>query len=541
MMTNKDSSAAGLKLITPFIRTHPAKSKIQATLLGLNNTFPFVEKIIKEYTGQRPIHIQEACFEHTKKCFKDRVIPFLDMFKIHVMHCEVTWFKEATEFNKIFDELDNAYAKCFADKQSLYAMNKRNIAKNKCLQIQKKNLLIHDESLIADCIANDVCSIVLAFEREVFPRSNCRSTESSFETKALETEIAQLKEGLTSLKIQNDGYKKIATQKAEIATLKAEAIGKKNSRPAGTPTKPKVLASGMYTKSLKYIPPQKEQIGFNRPCKACVNTSTNAWNATKNTIARIVPIWKPTGRRFNLHDIFGSRTSTEPIIKPSELTPCVSPSTNATLSLEPILEPVELSPSVSSCASSTITMVSRRRKHNTSFKILEALEDDPTSPKVDQSYVDPEGDILILEAFFNDDPSLPPPNQGNYLPQVQKELKIYEAITDKSSIDEPPEVELKDLPPHLEYTFLEGDDKLPVIIAKDLSVEEKTTLITVLKSHKQAIAWKLFDIKGIDPEFCTHKILMEDDFEPVVQHQRRVNPKIYDFIKMMFINSSMLD
>nr|GEZ80563.1 reverse transcriptase domain-containing protein [Tanacetum cinerariifolium] len=45
-----------------------------------------------------------------------------------------------------------------------------------------------------------------------------------------------------------------------------------------------------------------------------------------------------------------------------------------------------------------------------------AFEDDPTSPKVDHSYFDPEGDILLLEAFLNDDPSLPPPNQGNYLP-----------------------------------------------------------------------------------------------------------------------------
>nr|GEV65151.1 reverse transcriptase domain-containing protein [Tanacetum cinerariifolium] len=160
-----------------------------------------------------------------------------------------------------------------------------------------------------------------------------------------------------------------------------------------------------------------------------------------------------------------------------------------------------------------------------------AIEDDPTSPKVDQSYLDPEGDILFLEAFLNDDPSLPPPNQGNYLPEVHKELKICKAKSDKSSIDEPPEVELKDLPPHLEYAFLEGDNKLPVIIAKDLSVEEKTALITVLKSHKRAIAWKLSHIKGIDPEFCTHKILMEDDFEPAVQHQRRVNPKIYDVIK----------
>nr|GEX11038.1 reverse transcriptase domain-containing protein [Tanacetum cinerariifolium] len=118
-----------------------------------------------------------------------------------------------------------------------------------------------------------------------------------------------------------------------------------------------------------------------------------------------------------------------------------------------------------------------------------------------------------------------------HFPQVRKELKICEAKNDKSSNDEPPEVELKDLPPHLEYAFLEGDDKLPVIIAKDLSVKEKAALIKVLKSYKQAITRKLSDIKGINPKFYTHKILMEDDFEPVVQHQRRVNPKIHDVIK----------
>ncbi|GKE01567.1 hypothetical protein Tco_1389550, partial [Tanacetum coccineum] len=96
-----------------------------------------------------------------------------------------------------------------------------------------------------------------------------------------------------------------------------------------------------------------------------------------------------------------------------------------------------------------------------------ALEDDPTSPEVNDSYYDPEG----------------------------------------------------------------GDNKLPIIIAKDLSVEEKTALIKVLKSHKRAIAWKLSDIKGIIPEFCTHKILMEEDYKLAVQHQRRVNPKIHDVIK----------
>ncbi|GKC13219.1 reverse transcriptase domain-containing protein, partial [Tanacetum coccineum] len=155
-----------------------------------------------------------------------------------------------------------------------------------------------------------------------------------------------------------------------------------------------------------------------------------------------------------------------------------------------------------------------------------ALADDPTSPEVDEAYYDPEGDILLLESLLNSDPS---PNQGNYLPEIRKELKVCKSV--ESSIDEPPEVELKDLPPHLEYAFLADNNKLPVIIAKDLSDDEKTALIKVLKSRKQAIAWKLSDIKGINPEFCSHKILMEEDYEPTVQHQRRVNPKIHDVIK----------
>nr|GFB96063.1 hypothetical protein [Tanacetum cinerariifolium] len=148
-------------------------------------------------------------------------------------------------------------------------------------------------------------------------------------------------------------------------------VGKKNSGPTGTPTKSKVLASGISTqkppvqhkkptvpvnmfpkakpatKARKPIPKKNTQNHNPIPAKSVkakratdyyrnlyvdisqfmdrstksvhtkphqakrvVNTSTNAWNATKNIVARIVPIWKPTCRRFNLHDIFGSRTST---------------------------------------------------------------------------------------------------------------------------------------------------------------------------------------------------------------------------------------
>nr|GFA74222.1 reverse transcriptase domain-containing protein [Tanacetum cinerariifolium] len=160
-----------------------------------------------------------------------------------------------------------------------------------------------------------------------------------------------------------------------------------------------------------------------------------------------------------------------------------------------------------------------------------SLEDDLNLPKINPFYYDPEGDILLLEAIMNSEPLPPIPNHEQYLPSFKKELKVCEAKTVKSSVDEPPEVELKDLPSHLEYAFLEGDNKLPAIIAKELGDEEKSALIKVLKSHKRAIAWKLSDIQGINPEFCTHKILIEEDYKPEVQHQRRVNPKIHDVIK----------
>ncbi|GJX51600.1 reverse transcriptase domain-containing protein [Tanacetum coccineum] len=150
------------------------------------------------------------------------------------------------------------------------------------------------------------------------------------------------------------------------------------------------------------------------------------------------------------------------------------------------------------------------------------LASDSVPPGIDDAKFNPEGDIRLIEEMLNKDP---------YSPLPPKDLKCEELKSVKSSVDEPPELELKDLPSHLEYAFLEGTNKLPVIIAKNLKDEEKERLIKVLKSHKQAIAWKLSDIKGIDPQFCTHKILMEDDFKPAVQHQRRVNPKIHEVIK----------
>ncbi|GJS72627.1 reverse transcriptase domain-containing protein [Tanacetum coccineum] len=155
-------------------------------------------------------------------------------------------------------------------------------------------------------------------------------------------------------------------------------------------------------------------------------------------------------------------------------------------------------------------------------EIEACLKNDSILPGIDDADFDPEGDLLLLEKLLNDDPSSPLP---------PKKLHFEEIKTIKSSIDDPSELELKDLPSYLEYAFLEGTDKLPVIISRELKDEEKAALLKVLKSHKRAIAWKISDIKGIDPSFYTHKILMEDDFKPAIQHQRRVNPKIHEVIK----------
>nr|GEW41464.1 reverse transcriptase domain-containing protein [Tanacetum cinerariifolium] len=127
-------------------------------------------------------------------------------------------------------------------------------------------------------------------------------------------------------------------------------------------------------------------------------------------------------------------------------------------------------------------------------------------------------DFVVVD--FDADPRVPLILGRSFLKTRRALINVFEVV------------ERKVLPPYLEYAFLEGDDKLPVIIVKDLSVEKKTAL---LKSHKRAIAWKLSDIKGINPKFCTHKIFMEEDFEPTLQHQRRVNPKIHDVIKQEVI------
>ncbi|XP_022014263.1 uncharacterized protein LOC110913749 [Helianthus annuus] len=116
--------------------------------------------------------------------------------------------------------------------------------------------------------------------------------------------------------------------------------------------------------------------------------------------------------------------------------------------------------------------------------------------------------------------------------EVSAETLELDAISDESTpVEIPPPLELKVLPSHLEYAFLGEKPSMPVIISSKLTEEEKARLIEVLREHSDAIAWRLSDIKGISPTFCTHRILMEDVFKPVVQPQRRLNPNMQEVVK----------
>nr|GEX77167.1 reverse transcriptase domain-containing protein [Tanacetum cinerariifolium] len=104
-------------------------------------------------------------------------------------------------------------------------------------------------------------------------------------------------------------------------------------------------------------------------------------------------------------------------------------------------------------------------------EIEACLKDESVSPEIDHADYDPKGDICLIEQFLNDDPFQLPPI----------DLKQGEVVKAKYSIEEPPEYELKDLPSNLEYAYLEGADKLPVIIAKDLKFDKKEALLKALK------------------------------------------------------------
>ena len=91
--------------------------------------------------------------------------------------------------------------------------------------------------------------------------------------------------------------------------------------------------------------------------------------------------------------------------------------------------------------------------------------------------------------------------------------------------------DLKALPDTLKYAYLDEKKIYPVIINSNLLGKEEERLLEVLRKHRAVIGYTLDDLQGTSPSICQHTINLENDAKPVVDHQRRLNPKMKDVVR----------
>ncbi|GJV39577.1 hypothetical protein Tco_1418017 [Tanacetum coccineum] len=267
--------------VTPFVHNRPPPSQVLFHFQQVNAVFHQFEGIINERTTQKPLYVSEWCFDYAKQFVEQQLVPFYDHFKKHIESANETIFKEVKEYEQIFDDLDAEYERCVLD--------------NKNLTIEKKNLLIKNDCLIAECLEKDICSIVLTSDIVVPPSSNClcedlRSACDREHTKVLELEAEVLKQ-----------------QKMVIESEKRVEVGS---------------TEGSVTTGLQTLKNSvKVTITSLRIQLDGLNLENTAWRPTRKVVGSVKPQWKPTGRHFALYDNCPLTRIMEPIVEPLELTP----------------------------------------------------------------------------------------------------------------------------------------------------------------------------------------------------------------------------
>ncbi|GJU50813.1 hypothetical protein Tco_1220368 [Tanacetum coccineum] len=237
-----------LNPMTPFVNL--SQESNFHCLQCLNSWIPAFAHVINQRTDPCRYPSGSGEFKPVKAMFTEQIIPFYENVKQLVQKLDENIVTEVTEYMRIFDELDTEYERC--------------VLANKNLKIERKNLLIQNDCLIANSLEKDICSIVLASDIVVPPSSNClcgelRSNCDREQSKvigteddifkdsnkclmdsekrcafieknhlryaALETELTQLKDALTSVRIQINRYK------AENVNLKRpyEELSKSNT------------------------------------------------------------------------------------------------------------------------------------------------------------------------------------------------------------------------------------------------------------------------------------------------------------------------
>ena len=97
---------------------------------------------------------------------------------------------------------------------------------------------------------------------------------------------------------------------------------------------------------------------------------------------------------------------------------------------------------------------------------------------------------------------------------------------------EPQQVELKPLQVELKYVFQEENEQCPVVISSLLTTSQEYDLLRLLKRNKQALGWKIYDLKGINPSICTSHIYLEEESKAVRQPQWRLNPYLQEVVRI---------
>nr|GFB38560.1 hypothetical protein [Tanacetum cinerariifolium] len=203
------------KPVTPFFHTRPTPSKLRTQLLKIKDCFPAFETIIKRRTTPTFHEQGEWRFVHTKKAFTEQVIPFYEHVKELVQSLDENVVKEVTEFMRIFNELDK-------EDRSLSEELSSNCVRENSKVIELEAGILKQQQMLAE--SDKRCSFIqknhidlqikfrnykekLQTQINIMSMLNVEPTVGSFNKKALETELTQLKDAITSVRIQNDGFK----------------------------------------------------------------------------------------------------------------------------------------------------------------------------------------------------------------------------------------------------------------------------------------------------------------------------------------------
>jgi hypothetical protein len=136
----------------------------------------------------------------------------------------------------------------------------------------------------------------------------------------------------------------------------------------------------------------------------------------------------------------------------------------------------------------------------------------------------------VMETTLEEELSVPCLDDvANYFSLAEEEAEFQDLEQEVKPETSP--VELKQVPPGLQYVFLNGDHETPVIISDKLSNDETRRLVATLEKYRLVIGYSLKDLKGISPSLYTHRIPMEQNHKPICEHQQRLHNAMREVVK----------